>query len=69
MRVLIRAVVEGFLGLGIVAVALLLHLARRIVSRRQDRLHSSSAPMHNNSAFGRNEKLRRPFFLSRSDEL
>jgi hypothetical protein len=68
MRTLMRAIVEGCLGLGIVVVAVLLHLALRGALRRQDRLLALAAPAENNFVSGRSEKLRRPFFLPHSDE-
>lgn len=43
MRALMRAVVEGCLGLGVVGVAVLLHFALRGALRHQDRLHALPA--------------------------
>jgi hypothetical protein len=67
MRVLVRVLVEGCLGLTVVAVATLLHLALRGALRRKNRKHGL-ADLPENGVFRRKEPLRRPFFLSRADE-
>jgi hypothetical protein len=67
MRVLVRVLVEGCLGLTVVAGVALLHLALRGALRRKSRKHGL-ADLPENGAFGRKEPLRRPFFLSRADE-
>ena len=67
MRVLVRILMEGCLGLTVVAAAALLHLALRGASRLQYREHDPG-DLPENGAFGRRETLRRPVFLSRVDE-
>jgi hypothetical protein len=67
MRVLVRVLVEGCLGLTVVAAVAFLHLALRGALLRRNRKHGLT-DLPEDGAFSRKEPLRRPFFLSRADE-
>ncbi|HEX3436343.1 MAG TPA: hypothetical protein VHT24_06205 [Pseudacidobacterium sp.] len=69
MRALIRAVLEGFLGVATVAVVAVLHIALRSALQYHNRKRPSMEPPEDGSIFSKSEQLRRPVFLSRADEL
>lgn len=64
---LVRIVVEGCLGMTMVAVVALLHFALRSALRYQDR-RAALGDLQEDTVFNQKEQLRRPFFLWRADE-